>query len=171
MTWRKHAGVFLTWKKEKTDENVAQCVSFLTLMLLVQRVGLPEPHQTAEEQQRPEDLHKETHLDEEEFSPTQTFLPKQEAYGCLLTTLSWRASLNTFCLLRRVQFFHSKRRIWEPVFMAPRLHPWGGSWDCEEPAERPGSLVDTCDRPFVLVQISHVTTEGVQQQRGRLCLY
>lgn len=58
-------------------------MSFLTLMLLVQWVGLPEPHQTAEEQQRPEDLNKETHLDEEEFSPTQ-----HEAYGCPLTTLS-----------------------------------------------------------------------------------
>lgn len=50
----------------KTTESV----SFLTLMLLVQWVGLPEPHQAAEEQQRPEDLHKETHLDKEEFSET-----------------------------------------------------------------------------------------------------
>lgn len=35
----------------------------------------------------------------------------------------------TFCLLRRVQFFHSSRRIWELVFIAPQLHPWKGSWD------------------------------------------
>lgn len=36
---------------------------------------------------------------------------------------------HTFCLLRKIQFFHSSRRIWEPVFIAPRLHPWKGSWD------------------------------------------
>lgn len=51
-------------------------MSFLTLMLLVEWVGLPEPHQPAEEQQRPEDLHEETHLEEEEeeFSPSPAFL-------------------------------------------------------------------------------------------------
>lgn len=48
-----------------------EAMGFPTLMLLVQWVGLPEPHQTAEQQQRPEDLNKETHLDKEGFSPTQ----------------------------------------------------------------------------------------------------
>lgn len=45
-------------------------------MLLVEWVGLPEPHQPAEEQQWPEDLHEETHLEEEkeELSPSPTFL-------------------------------------------------------------------------------------------------
>lgn len=62
-------------------------MSFLTLMLLVERVGLPEPHQTAEEQQRPEDLHKETHLEEEEFSSAPTLLPAHQADGRLLVTL------------------------------------------------------------------------------------
>lgn len=42
---------------------------------------------------------------------------------------------NTFCLLRRVQFFHSNRRIWEPVFIAPQLYPWKGSWDGNKPAD------------------------------------
>lgn len=41
----------------------------------------------------------------------------------------------TFCLLRRVQFFHSNRRIWEPVFIAPRLNPWRGSSDCDKPED------------------------------------
>lgn len=54
--------------------------------------------------------------------------------GCsiLLTAMSHK---NTFCLLRRVQFFHSNRRIWEPVFIAPQLYPWRGSWDCNKPAD------------------------------------
>lgn len=47
-----------------------EAMSFPTLMLLVQWVGLPEPHQTAEQQQRPEDLNKETHLDKEGICPT-----------------------------------------------------------------------------------------------------
>lgn len=46
-------------------------MGFPTLMLLVQWVGLPEPHQTAEQQQRPEDLNKETHLDKKGISPTR----------------------------------------------------------------------------------------------------
>lgn len=37
----------------------------------------------------------------------------------------------TFCLLRRVQFFHSNRRICEPVFIVPRFNPWKGSSDGE----------------------------------------
>lgn len=90
-------------------------MSIPTLMLLVQGVGLPEPHQTAEQQQRPEDLNKETHLDKEGISPRRQ---KQKAYEWLYL------DENTFCLLRRVQFFHSKRRTWEPVFMAPWRHPW-----------------------------------------------
>lgn len=35
---------------------------FLTLMLLVQRIGLPQPHQTDEQQHGPEDLHQEADL-------------------------------------------------------------------------------------------------------------
>lgn len=42
---------------------------------------------------------------------------------------------STFCLLRRVQFFHSNRRICEPVFIAPQLYPWRGSSDCDKPAD------------------------------------
>lgn len=87
MTCRKPVAVFLTWKNERKEENTTEIVSFLTLMLLVQWVGLPKPHQTAEEQQRPEDLHKETHLDVEEFSRRQTTLPQHEASGGLLTSL------------------------------------------------------------------------------------
>lgn len=38
-------------------------VDALTLMLLVQWVGLPQPHQTDEQQHRPEDLHQEASLE------------------------------------------------------------------------------------------------------------
>lgn len=55
--------------------------------------------------------------------------PLFAAAPCQLALASSILDDSTFCLLRRVQFFHSNRRIWEPVFIAPQLHPWRGSWD------------------------------------------
>lgn len=98
-------------------------------MLLIQWVGLPEPHQTAEQQQRPEDLNEETHLDEEEFSPTQTFLPQHED-----PILAGQPEY----LLSPAQ---SPVLPQQKADLGAALHgseasPLQGSWDWDKPAER-----------------------------------
>lgn len=55
----------------ESNKEVAGGKSFLTLMLFVQRIGLPQPYQTTEQQQWPEDLNQKPDLDKDKFNPTQ----------------------------------------------------------------------------------------------------
>lgn len=57
--------------KESAFDMLPVNVCFLTLVLAVQRVHSPQPHQAHEQDDRPHDLHEETHLVEGRYDDSQ----------------------------------------------------------------------------------------------------
>lgn len=89
--------------------------------------------------------------------------------------LCWRVSKGhkndyTFCLLRRVQFFHSNRRIWAPVFIALQLHPGKGSSACDEPAGRQLHQRGSQKTPEHLPEVRSLSRQDLLGLALRLCL-
>lgn len=78
------------------------------------------------------------------------FKPYGNCFGCVSVVLILFIYIYTiyiksvtFCLFRRVQFFHSNRLTWEPVFIALQLNPWKGSSDFNKPVDNITPLVMT----------------------------
>lgn len=114
----------------------------LTFVLAVQRVDPPQPHQSHEQQNGPHDLHEETTLPRRHSS---TLTPQDSPMFTLITffNTSWELSVIlvevrahwelcdsvwnlTLCLLRMVQFFHSRSRTCCADPMASSFDPHRG---------------------------------------------